>query len=235
MEVKKSDWPVLTFDRQNLSLITFWDFLAIWGLFVCLVGWLVGCWYLFVDFFERRLHFPTAACELSPRCTCEIYLLKNTKLECQVNFTPLVTQNYILRCVSLLLYLDPFILLVNNHVLTPACLCISRAGEAMPMIPRCVLISQHRPEWKPESDCRTYGPASVPYFLLQSKGNQANLRWRRAHVNTVPPLIKSSGSPALLCFSDCAPPAVIIKAKPPSKDVFYFPHLITFINQRKDA
>lgn len=67
--------------------------------------------------------------ELSPRWTCEIYPMKNTKLACQVNFTPLVTQNYVLRCVSLLLYSDPFILLVNNHVVTRACLCISRVEK----------------------------------------------------------------------------------------------------------
>lgn len=52
---------------------------------------------------------------------------------------------------------------------------------------------------------------------------RANLRWRRARVNTARRLIKSSGFPTLLCLSEFVLPVVIIKARPSSEGVFYIP------------
>lgn len=85
------------------------------------------------------------------------------------------------------------------------------------------LISQQWPNESQEVIVRLKAPLhfsfSSPISLQSSKSQVAVDEW--APVNMAPLLIKSSGSPILLCSSDCAVPAVVIKAKPSSMKVFY--------------
>lgn len=91
------------------------------------------------------------------------------------------------------------------------------------MLLRYALISQHRPNESQEVIVGLKAPLhfsfSSPISLQSNKSQVAMDGW--APVNMAPLLIKSSGSPILLCCSDCAVPAVIIKAKLSSMNVFY--------------
>lgn len=106
------------------------------------------------------------------------------------------------------------------------CVTINLEGlGVMRMLLRYALISQHWPNESQEVIVRLKAPLhfsfSSPISLQSSKSQVAVDGW--APVNMAPLLIKSSGTPVLLCCSDCAVPAVVIKAKTSSMKVFYSP------------